>query len=297
MAGRVPSVQDVYARLNRGYFHLTEFERLVRGHANRDNYVLASDEQYEGRTHRVHLRLLSRPSYWEWALALGDGYHNLRSAMDHATYLAAQLDDQWVMTPTTEKKLQFPIADTPEKYTEALSRTIGKLDPKFLDVVEKVQPFNRPASPGAVQPLSALRELNNRDKHRSLNFVALGLVDLTPHLKAGTTSVLVATDVRPARLSHEASTHVCTLTFDRPSPNIDVVCDLTATALLDEPGYPPNVTALNRLIYDEVRLVVETLLGYLLPESASRLKELRNTSAQPSAFYDTPPGPTAAAPL
>lgn len=103
----------------------------------------------------------------EWGLRFGDCLQALRSSLDHAIVeLAARKEGVWPSPASNEHRLMFPICDSPDAFKDALWR-LGDLryDTAVLNRVEGLQPYMRPPTP--YRPLlTALRELNDRDKHR-----------------------------------------------------------------------------------------------------------------------------------
>lgn len=101
---------------------------------------------------------------------VGDALFNLRSALDH---LAAQLAIRDFPDPIdpSNPNVQFPICDQPKK--QHLFKVIQ--DPDVLAALEEVQPYTKMfgITGDALwnDPLRALRELCNADKHRLLPVV------------------------------------------------------------------------------------------------------------------------------
>ncbi len=111
------------------------------------------------------------------ALIVGDCVHNIRSALDHLAYQLALLHkDGKVNSPYS---VQFPIANTAERFTIEAKKGLGEVMQEYQKVIESYQPYHglagRPDSWSGsyTHQLSLLQELSNTDKHRLLNPVLL----------------------------------------------------------------------------------------------------------------------------
>lgn len=123
------------------------------------------------------LRITRRIPPEQWAVVMGELVHQLRSSLDHVVYLCAAR-----ATEAAKKKLQFPISATEQEF-DAYLRDRGKalktLDREILNRIERAQPYHyRNQYPIGMSPLEQLAKLNNIDKHRMLNAVALEDGDL-----------------------------------------------------------------------------------------------------------------------
>jgi hypothetical protein len=98
----------------------------------------------------------------------GDVIHNIRAALDH---LARQLvfvgmDCAPAAIPLTEKDLrgiEFPIAETPEKYEADKARKTKRMLPEAIEAIDALKPYK-----GGNDALWRIHELDNIDKHRTL---------------------------------------------------------------------------------------------------------------------------------
>jgi len=103
----------------------------------------------------------------EWGLILGDCVHNLRSALDHMVWDLVQLNGQ-----TPDSNTEFPIYWDRAKYSlkgEA-DRKLRGVSTQAVDLIEQAQPYHAGQPQG--HPLWILRELDVRDKHRSILLTA-----------------------------------------------------------------------------------------------------------------------------
>jgi hypothetical protein len=118
----------------------------------------------DGTTYTFFIDINKQPPLDRWA----DCAHNLRSSLDNLIYAFA-IRDTGIDPPAKFDKLQFPIADSPEKFKEKRYQ-ISTLSPTTQAAIEHVQPFNRLHT--ELPPLMSLvRDFNNVDKHRLLNVV------------------------------------------------------------------------------------------------------------------------------
>lgn len=93
-----------------------------------------------------------------WPLLAGEAIQNLRSALDHLIYEAAE----------GKGRTQFPIftnLDDFQKSGKAMIKTVPK---KMWNSIESVQPFKSMSEDAAHHPLATLHALSNLDKHRVL---------------------------------------------------------------------------------------------------------------------------------
>lgn len=95
-------------------------------------------------------------------MLLGDCVHNLRSTLDHLIYRVA-VNAANSDPPPGEGILAFPLGPSQLWHLGTLRK-----DGPFMAVFDTLQPDVRPKWKG-LQPLAVLEELDNFDKHRTLN--------------------------------------------------------------------------------------------------------------------------------
>jgi hypothetical protein len=113
------------------------------------------------------VRVKEQPSL-RMAVIFGDCLQNLRAALD---YLAWGLVLDHGLTPSTENPVtRFPIYTSPvtEKGKQRRVDVPPGVDREALRLVEGFQPYHHGRA-SDIHPLAVLRELSNRDKHRTLN--------------------------------------------------------------------------------------------------------------------------------
>src|SRR4051812_2662692 len=97
----------------------------------------------------------------------GDVVHNLRSALDH---LAQQLVAVGMacapirpLLPVEMRQIEFPIAETLEKYEAEKARKIKGMLPEAVEAIDRLKPYK-----GGNDVLWRIHELDIIDKHRAL---------------------------------------------------------------------------------------------------------------------------------
>jgi hypothetical protein len=97
----------------------------------------------------------------------GDVIHNLRSALD---YLAQQLVAVGMecapvipLTPEELRRIEFPVAETFEKYQAEKARKVKRMLPEALQAIDALKPYK-----AGNDALWRIHELDNIDKHRTL---------------------------------------------------------------------------------------------------------------------------------
>jgi hypothetical protein len=115
----------------------------------------------------------------DWSLIVGDALHNFRSALD---YLAWQLVDVGTEPKPVSSKLRiyFPIivrwkeTQTPRQAFDALSsRYLPGVDPTFVGIIERYQPYKWIGAQPETHPFSLLSRLSNHDKHQQLQITSV----------------------------------------------------------------------------------------------------------------------------
>src|SRR5581483_10715956 len=103
-----------------------------------------------------------------WPLLAGDAIQNLRSALEHAV---------WAGVPSRmRRRTQFPIFKDPCEFQVLGRPMIAGLSEPIRALIEEAQPCNGMFSDAPEwDPLWQLRDLSNRDKHRTLSTVAAGI--------------------------------------------------------------------------------------------------------------------------
>ena len=170
----------------------------------------------------------------DWGLRIGDCLHNARSALDYVMVrLYALVTGQ---DPRKVERVQFPVYDTKEKWSGAISGSeLGKLPflSGYLARVEELQPFNgqNPSIWGfnsfglgraSLLPLalSKLSAWDNIDKHRDIHAAlftgATMLFQANPPAPAGFNFVM---STGPSYETLKDGAEVGSWTFETPLPS------------------------------------------------------------------------------
>jgi hypothetical protein len=111
------------------------------------------------------LQVRSAPPVQEWALTLGDGLHNLRSALDAIAWDLAHLDGR---TPTRPHRVAFPICATAADWEKAEKEWVGELPTWARERLRFLQPFTFDNPEGQPFSLAILHSLDIQDKHKTI---------------------------------------------------------------------------------------------------------------------------------
>lgn len=107
----------------------------------------------------------------DWPLVIGDALHNLRAALDHATWslVANAKGGMWAWD--NRRRIDFPICKEATKFTGDF--VVKNLGPDLVSALKACQPFHcTPAAP-QTDALWVLEQAEVLDKHRALNIIAL----------------------------------------------------------------------------------------------------------------------------
>lgn len=112
---------------------------------------------------RFHVR--QQPSA-DLSLILGDLIHNVRSALDHAAWQVALLENSGARLRRDRSKISFPITQRPEEF--ARHPILAYVSEAAKAVFERAQPYNGPDGPEH-HWLAIVNRMWNADKHRLLH--------------------------------------------------------------------------------------------------------------------------------
>ncbi len=151
-------------KLIRAEEHLHLFLTEFKEHAARYPYGIAVKRYTDPRLLTIHLRVERFPDTERWALIIGDSIHNLRSTLDHLIYTIA-INMSGSNPPPDSTRLSYPMRANDFWHLGILQK-----DGPFMAVLQGLQPDTRPEWKG-LRLLAVLEELDNLDKHRTLNVV------------------------------------------------------------------------------------------------------------------------------
>lgn len=130
-----------------------------------------------------------QPRIYHWGAIVGDIVHNLSSALDHLVFELAQVNPNPPALPKTPKGRElrrkrllrqgFPYVRQRKNWAKEITRCCFFLDRQVVEAgFEETQPFyawEKFGSDPNHHPLWVLRQLWNRDKHRSINLTVTAM--------------------------------------------------------------------------------------------------------------------------
>jgi hypothetical protein len=167
-------------RLNRASEHLDALKAEIEQFIGRNPYRTPIDLDSEAEWQLMYWRVLDEPDR-RWGVIVGEVAHNLRSALDHATWQAACIHLEREPTEEEARRIDFPITNAPRDFARLSVRDF--LGDDAIAAIELAQPYR---GGERAQLLNTLTWLSNVDKHRSLQaaFVALQTGDITLHFRS-----------------------------------------------------------------------------------------------------------------
>lgn len=222
---------------------------------------VVKESDVSGSVHRVFVEVMEQAPLDRWSLMAGDCVHNLRSALDSLVYAIA-IYQSGQNPPPDEDNLQFPIVSDPAKFPKQKTRRIKFLSQAVQNEIEKLQPYNRP-HPGLPPLLELLSDLNNQDKHRTLNVVAA-----SPH-KASIDGLILpvgseVTSITAIRTIITDKAEIMSFTLEPPDLTLQYTCRVELPIyIVHSPG--PSKSPLNELatVLTFLTEEVETVVGHL----------------------------------
>lgn len=136
--------------------HMHRIDRLLVDYGKR---LTISYQCVAGNTSLKRLTF-SEPHPVELPLYIGDAVHNLRASLD---LMMCDIGRRQLKDSSLISKVDFPIADSPEKLEESIRRNpaFKQFDPRILETVQACRPYK-----GGNQNLYAIHRLDIEDKHR-----------------------------------------------------------------------------------------------------------------------------------
>jgi hypothetical protein len=133
-------------------------------------------QEYHPEFHGFSVQIDSiRPVNPRWGLMLGDIVHGLRSSLDHLAWAIVSRGKTTpvTLTPKRRTKIYFPIGGTRTWFNNRLATYLPGATRKDIAIIRKVQPYIGGEKAAQRHPLTALRELSDADKHRTVQPVWL----------------------------------------------------------------------------------------------------------------------------
>jgi hypothetical protein len=232
--------------------------------ANTKSMRIVKETNDTGSVHRVFVEVIEQAPLNRWSLIAGDCVHNLRSALDSLVYGIA-IYQTTQNPPPDEKVLQFPIVTKQDKFSSQEYR-IKSLSPSVQAEIEKLQPYHRP-HPQLPPLLGLLSDLNNQDKHKTLNVVAAA-----PHSASIDNLVLSrgseVTSITAHRTIITDKTEIMSFTLEPSVLNLQYTCVVELPiCIVHSPG--PSKSPLSELagvltfLIGEVETVVDQLTAVM----------------------------------
>ncbi len=116
----------------------------------------------------------------EFALAIGDAAHCLRSSLDHIAFAFAKAPSPG----QANRQVEFPICSKRSNFVEQRRRKLKLVDRFARARIERFQPYHRRIYPNA-KWLMTLDEIDNMDKHRLLAFTEIFVKRVTFSVQGG----------------------------------------------------------------------------------------------------------------
>lgn len=149
-----PWLTGVSQKIRRADEHFRAIEIELGRWSETNPYRLIRKINADGTRHSQIVRIRKRPPLVRLTDLASDCLQNLRSALDYLVY-AIGVEESSSDPPPDFRILQFPIADTPDKFSKAKYR-IASISGKAQAAIESVQPYHRPY-PGLPPLLAILR--------------------------------------------------------------------------------------------------------------------------------------------
>jgi hypothetical protein len=191
-----------------------------------------------------------------WGAITGDIVHNLRCALDHLAFALADLANPQRID---DNVTQFPIARSQAHWdTDAIQRRFTYISDRHKTMIKEVQPWFVQPNDVAIHPLSTLERLDNHDKHRLIQVVALGFdlwsfyPNVAPFVLTNATITWHAIHEEPLIKGAKLMTvRITKVDPDGPEPDVDMKPIRAAPNLFLGPGSPikyvvPNLTRVVR---------------------------------------------------
>ncbi|GAA4667972.1 hypothetical protein [Amycolatopsis dongchuanensis] len=225
-----------------------------------DSYVYDRTDNASDNTNpllAVHWRLrIVHPYPERWSVLIGDVLTNLRAALDHSFWAAAEAHTG---TPDAPHRVMFPIHTQSTKFAKAAKELQPLVAPPVWKFIESVQPFHG-NDKAHTHPLEILRWMSNVDKHRAVHVLGRTAFDVGPVLVRSTPPLEVADEWRREGPTSDGDV-IARVKLRRPpsGTSVDLIPTFAHTACLQISDDPEEVHALDSVM-DVMR---EHVLGVL----------------------------------
>jgi hypothetical protein len=223
---------DVTLRLERAKEHIEAVRSQTKSFLEREPKPLDfRTEEKPGPDKAIHYVLyavIREEPPRSLGAPVGDAIQNIRNALDYLIY-------EWSLPKYRSRgRTGFPIYDDHCFFEVEGRKLIRGIDGDGLTFIEHHQPYKR-TNPPRNDPLSILRRLSNKDKHRLLLPVAAAVSDSESWV--GSTNALVTfTHYVPGPVKHDAPVLAFTARPEDPSVEMYVKPQSGLEIQLGEPG-------------------------------------------------------------
>lgn len=179
-------LREAAEKVKRAAAHLEALHAAIRQFNDSEPKPYRLVPEVDQASSRYLLRIrIERDPPPQWSLIAGDFIQNLRASLDYLVWQLVLDNDH-----RPGRGNAFPIFDEEpprnpnNRHRQRWKASLRGVGPEAVEFIEALQPFNAPHGPDR-HLLTALRELSNQDKHRSLMpaFSAIqrepGLADVT----------------------------------------------------------------------------------------------------------------------
>lgn len=227
-----PTLEACMEKHRRGAEHLAQLDSEVSEYLGSEPKPHRTAGQFhpDRRKYVVVGEILKpMPEVW-WGVLLGDGLHNLRSALDHLVWQLVLLNTG--KDGSTESK--FPIESSGQRYwsiakngkPSVRDRALKGVSDRHRAFIDALQPY-RTKEEGKASQLANLRNWSNFDKHRLLN-PALTAIDAFGENQLRLSSNADAGEIigiDPAPFSPDGETEILAVEYSCPGDDPDVTME------------------------------------------------------------------------
>jgi hypothetical protein len=157
---------ETHLKLCRAEEHLNSVKMAVQWFLQSNPYSLVRQPDPQPPKYSL-IANVSQTLSSQLGCIVGDFAHNLRSSLDLLVFEISDLNSQ---DERKRRGLQFPIFDTPTEYASNENRYLAGVRPAYRAIIDRYQPYQRPQE-NQRDGLGLLRDLNNFDKHRTIQAV------------------------------------------------------------------------------------------------------------------------------
>ena len=170
---------STHLKMIRAYESLKTLQQVTQGFLEGNPYAVHRQFDPDSREHFITASVDQRAPVEDWSVHIGEAVHNMRSSLDHLAWqltISASGDPPDPL-PKDWRRIEFPIFSTQAGWDGKVGwkRKIWGVSPQNRARIERLQPFCCGEATATRHPLWVLHELDNVDKHRSLNIVGAAM--------------------------------------------------------------------------------------------------------------------------